>query len=173
MLYTVLMSAWSITALCLTLYSLSVLELKTDVQVPHGTHGVQHHLVPPEPFIQYRCQTVGFVGQRTLEGGSLLLNAIVGLQHHMLVVPGSLAVLDQPNDHLPAKVSGWIEGVIMSILVSNPQALLDGCKKAISITIHLQLTPLVSRMDKATTALDQKMLVKMCTDGPRYMQWTR
>ena len=74
----------------------------------------------------------------------------------MLVVPDSLAVLDQPNDHLPAKISGWIEGVIMSILVPNPQALLDGCKKAISITIHLQITPLVNMMDKATTALHQK-----------------
>ena len=111
-------------------------------QVPHGAHSIQHHFVPPEPFIQ-QMPTVGFVGQRTLEGGSLLLNAIIGLQHHMLVVPDSLVVLDQPNDHLPVKVSGWIEKVIMGILVSNPQALLEGCKEAISITIHLQITPLV------------------------------
>ena len=87
--------------------------------------------------------TVGFVGQRTLEGGSLLFNAIIGLQCHMFVVPDSLVVLDQPNNHLPAKVSGWIEGVIMGILVSNPQALLEGHKEATSITIHLQITPLV------------------------------
>ena len=91
----------------------------------------------------------------------------------MFVVPDSLAVLDQPHDDLPAKVSGWIEGVIMSILVSHPQTLLDGCKKAISITVHLQ--------NKTTCKCDRqgnhsnipKMLVKMYRDNPRYMQWTR
>ena len=131
------------------------------VQIPHGTHGIQHHFVPPEPFVQ-QMPTVGFVGQRTLEGGSLLLNAIVGLQHHMLVVPDSLVVLDQPNDHLSAKVSGWIEGVIMGIFVSNPQALLEGCKEAISITIHLQITPLVNTMDKATIALHKRKVTGIC-----------
>ena len=142
------------------------------VQVPHGTHGIQYHFIPPEPFIQ-QMPTVGFVGQRTLEGKSLLLNAIIGLQCHMLVVPDSLAVLDQPNDHLPVKVSGWIEGIIMGILVSNPQALLEGCKEAISITIHLQMTPLVNTMDKATIALHQKMPVKMYNNNYRYMRWAR
>ena len=109
-------------------------------------------LCPPEPLIQ-QMPTVGFVGQGTLESRSLLLCAIIGFQHHMLIVPDSLAVLDQPNDHLPAKISGWIEGVIMGILMPNPQTLLDGHKKAISITIHLQITPLVNTTDKAITAL--------------------
>ena len=137
-------------------------------QVPHGTHSIQHNFVPLEPFVQ-QMLTVGFVGQGTLESGGLLFNAIIGFQCCMLLVPDSLAVLDQPNDHLPAKVSGWIEGVIMGILVSNPQALLEGCKEEISITIHLQITPLVNTTDKATTALHQKMLVKMYNDNYRYM----
>ena len=92
----------------------------------------------------------------------------------MLVVPDSLAVLDKPHDHLPAKISGWVEGVIMGILVPNPQTLLDGCKKAISITIHLQITPLINMTDKAITALYQKrMLVKRYRDNSRYMRWAR
>ena len=91
----------------------------------------------------------------------------------MFVVPDSLVVLDQPHYDLPMKVLGWIEGVIMSTLVPHPQTLLDGCKKAISITVHLQIKPLVNVTDKAITAIYQKMLVKMYCDNPRYMQWTR
>ena len=87
----------------------------------------------------------------------------------MFVVPDSLVVLDQTHDNLPVKISGWIEEVIMSILVPYPQTLLDGCKKAISITIHLEITPLVNATDKAINSNIPKMLAKMYSDNPRYI----
>ena len=63
-----------------------------DVQVPHSTHSVEHHLIPPKLPVQ-EMLTIGLVGQWALKSGSFLIQAIVGYQCIMFVVPDPLVVL--------------------------------------------------------------------------------
>ena len=98
-----------------------------DVQVPHSTHCVEHHFITPKLLVQ-EVPTVGLVGQWTLKCGSFFIQAIVGFQCSMFVVPDPLVVLDQLDNHLPLKILSWIKGIIMSIFMPHPQSSLDGHK---------------------------------------------
>ena len=68
----------------------------------------------------------------------------------MFVVPDPLVVLDQQYHHLPVKISTWIEGVIMSIFMPHPRALMMAVNRQF-LTIHLQRKTLVNATGKVTT----------------------
>ena len=82
-----------------------------NLKIPHAGHCIKNHFITPELLVQQH-PAVAFVSERTFEGGCGLLKSIVGLQSHMLIEPHPLSILYQPHNHLVAKVSGWVVGVV-------------------------------------------------------------
>ena len=80
-----------------------------DVQVPHSTHCVRHHLITPKLLVQ-EVPTVRLVGQWTFECGSFLIQAIVGFQCSMFVVrrpSGGSGLTRQPLACENIKLDRW------------------------------------------------------------------
>ena len=96
-----------------------------NLEIPHAGHHIENDLITPEHFVQ-QCPAVAFVGERTSKRRCGLLKPIVSLESHMLIEPQPLSVLHQPHNHLSAKVSSWIVGIVLVISSTHSQGSLYG-----------------------------------------------
>ena len=94
-------------------------------EIPHAGHCIENDLITPELFVQ-QCPAVAFVCERTSKRRCGLLKPIVGLKNHMLIEPHPLSVLHQPHNHLSAKVSSRIVGMVLVISSTHSQGSLYG-----------------------------------------------